>query len=370
MTLDDVRMGARFVRGLAPLLRAPLDSGRAKAALARRLARREDEFLAPLKHAVYEQAQSPYHALLRLAGCEYADLRDLVRRDGVEGALRRLLRHGVYLTVEEFKGRRSVQRGSARVEVAPLGLRNPRATAYVQGLTSGSRGPRSAVPIDVAYLKTWAENLRLQFEARGGLDWRKAYWAEPGGTSIAWLACYAGAGVPLARWFSPIDPRSPDVPALHRVSARLLPAAGRLAGARLPRPEHAPWVDRRRSSPGWRTSCAPEARRIWSGTAARSFSCPGGPGRGSETGGGHQLVEQEDRAGRPVLRLLVHPRLGPLDAGALVTAFLEAVASRSDTDRVMGLVWRDADLVAVERRPPLATASGKILHLHVARPGG
>jgi len=30
-------------------------------------------------------------------------------------------------------------------------------------------------------------------------------------------------------------------------------------------------------------------------------------------------------------------------------------------------VWRDADLLSVERRPPLLTAAGKILHLHVAR---
>jgi hypothetical protein len=31
----------------------------------------------------------------------------------------------------------------------------------------------------------------------------------------------------------------------------------------------------------------------------------------------------------------------------------------------MGQVWRDGQLLRVERRAPLATASGKILHLHV-----
>jgi hypothetical protein len=33
----------------------------------------------------------------------------------------------------------------------------------------------------------------------------------------------------------------------------------------------------------------------------------------------------------------------------------------------MGLVWRDAKLVSVERRTPFSTASGKILHQHARR---
>jgi hypothetical protein len=34
---------------------------------------------------------------------------------------------------------------------------------------------------------------------------------------------------------------------------------------------------------------------------------------------------------------------------------------------VTELAWRDAGLVRVERREPVATASGKIRHLHLAR---
>jgi hypothetical protein len=33
----------------------------------------------------------------------------------------------------------------------------------------------------------------------------------------------------------------------------------------------------------------------------------------------------------------------------------------------MGAVWRDASVLRVERRKPFAAASGKVLHLHVAR---
>src|SRR6185503_12338348 len=103
--------GWQLLRGLRPLLRSPLDVPRARIALRDRLEQREADFLWLVRHAVYERALSPYHELLDAAGCRYPDLERLVRQDGVEGALRALFRSGVYLTVDEFKGRRSIRRG-------------------------------------------------------------------------------------------------------------------------------------------------------------------------------------------------------------------------------------------------------------------
>lgn len=56
--------------------------------------------------------------------------------------------------------------------------------------------------------------------------------------------------------------------------------------------------------------------------------------------------------------------MGPVDAGAVSSAFLAAVAAGSGVERVMGLLWQDAQMVRVERRPPLTTATGKVLHVH------
>jgi hypothetical protein len=89
-------------------------------------------------------------------------------------------------------------------------------------------------------------------------------------------------------------------------------------------------------------------------------------------GGGptdYQLVEDRSDGSSGRLRLLVHPRLGPVDESGIAEAFLAAVSGGDGAARVMGLVWRDGELLRVERRPPLATSSGKILHLHsVGRP--
>jgi hypothetical protein len=91
------------------------------------------------------------------------------------------------------------------------------------------------------------------------------------------------------------------------------------------------------------------------------------PGRFGGAPTHYQLLEEEVEESRPILRLLVHPTVGPVDDAAVVDTFLRAIAPGSGGERMMSLLWRDAALVRVERREPVATTSGKILHLHVNR---
>ena len=97
------------------------------------------------------------------------------------------------------------------------------------------------------------------------------------------------------------------------------------------------------------------------------------PGRFGGAPTDYQLVEDEGSAGLPRLRLLVHPRLGPLDPERVADAFLTALGRTGGVDRIMELQWRDLGLLRVERAAPRMTGAGKILHLHletgVSRPG-
>ena len=64
--------------------------------------------------------------------------------------------------------------------------------------------------------------------------------------------------------------------------------------------------------------------------------------------------------GEPIPR----PAVGPLAGPTVAETFLAAIGTGRGAEQVMGLAWRDVGLLRVERRAPLATASGKILHLH------
>ena len=229
--------GAGLLSGLPDLLRSPTRPTRARQLLRQRLDRRGADFLQLLRRAVFENEASPYLWLCRQAGCAHADVAELVARDGLEGALAALYRSGVYLTVDEMKGRQPLRRGAARLELDPVALRNPLTARHVPVETGGSRGARALVPLDVAWFRDRSVDICLWLEAIGGFGWRHATLSVPGGmTTNAYLEL-GSVGVPLDRWFTPVDLRSTGLDPRYRWSARLLHWSGRTLGRPLPRPE-------------------------------------------------------------------------------------------------------------------------------------
>lgn len=521
----DAAAGARLVGRLPAFLRRPIGSAEATAILRCRFERRGADFVGFVRGAVYANPRSPYRALLARAGCEAGDLDGLVTREGVEGALQILWREGVYLTVDELKGRQPLVRGGATLDLAPEALCNPRAIQHLPAQTGGSRSTSVVVPIDLENVRDRAVNRRIQMDARGGVGWTHAMWGVPGGQTMINVLEFAALGAPPARWFASVDPGTPGLHPRYRWSARLLRWGGALAGVSLPVLEYVPPDDILRiarwmaevlraggtphtfaySSAAVRLCLAArdaglelrgarfsvgaepvtEARRavieaagvelvcgystieagrigygclaaarpdelhllhdlvalVQTGTEGAPRGLPPGsllvtslrptapmvllnvslgdqavvgerecgcpmqaagwtthlhtvrsfekltlagmafldrdvvrvleevlPGRFGGSPTDYQLVEEEDAAGRPSLRLLVHPSVGPVDAAAVADTFLGALGRGSGAERVMELEWRQAGLPRVERRPPLRTPAGKILHLHHQRP--
>lgn len=518
MWREDALAAGRFLAQLPGFLRQRLTPAQAEATLAARLAARDGDFLRLLARALAAQPDHPYAALLRHAGCAYGDVEALVRRCGLEAALRTLAGEGVYLTVDELKGRRPAVRGGVEIRVDPQRLRNPAAVAHVAAQTSGSGGARAAVPIDLAYVRDCAVDSLLMLQARGGLDWSKGHWAPLGGGAMMSVLQLSAFGAPSARWFSHVDPRDRTLHPRFRWAAWAMAATSRLAGVPLPWPRHVPpddggpvaaWMHATLAGGGiphlltYPSSAAHiaeaarargldlsraqvtisgepvTAARLTAGGAAgatvvprygtaetgpiglgclaaahpdemhvltdlhavvqldrppaglppsalfltslrpttpfvlinvsfgdegqlraRACGCPleargwhlhlsgirsfekltaAGvtlldadllpvldevlPARFGGTGSDYQLVEHEAPNGRPRLTLHVHPRLGPLDAGAVRDAVLAAVAAQSPTAQVMAAVWRRSDVLHVLRAPPRRAASGKVVHL-------
>lgn len=516
---------ARFLARLPAFLRQPLTIEESRQILRRRLERREDDLLALIRSAIIEHPASPYNALLRHAGCTLGDIERLVAREGLEGALGELLRAGVYLTTDEYKGRRPVVRGSLRLNVSPRLLQNPLLAPEFHAQTSGSRGAPTPIPLALACVRDRAVNMGLALNGRGGFDWQKAIWETSGISPLLW---YSVCGEPVARWFSRANPAAPGLPRRQawksRAETTMITWTGRLSGRRMPRRQYVPvaaplpiarWMERTLAGGEvphlWTSTSAAvrlcgEARRAGVSLEGAQFTVTGEPvtaarmaaigaagavavpDYGSADSGGsvscgclapdepddvhvfsdlnaliqadaptvpkgallltsirptapfifinllmgdcavlverrcgcpmealgwrthlhtvrsfekltvggltfmdtdvvrileevlprrfgggpadYQVVEDVAVDGRPRLRLLVHPNIGPVEPLRVMETFLGALAAGSESERLMVSQLRQERMLEVERKVPYSTASGKILHLWAGSESG
>ena len=241
-TADDLRVGARFFSDLPRFLRTPLTPAQSRARVKERMTGRAASLVAFVGD-VFDRPASPYAMLLRHVGLAPADVASMVAREGVEGTLAVLLREGVYLTVDEFKGRRPVVRGSLEFTIDRTGIVNPRSVVHGVAETSGSGGSPMPVPIDLASIADHAVNTQLAMAAYGGEAWSHAHYGAPGGTAITNPLELAKGGTPPARWFTPIALRAPGLGARFRLGSLVLRLGSALAGVPLPGPTLAPFAD-------------------------------------------------------------------------------------------------------------------------------
>jgi hypothetical protein len=202
--------------------------------------RRDEGFLYLLRRAVFGYDASPYRQLCDLAGCAYADVERLVRDGGVEAALKALAREGIYVTVDELKGRRPIVRRGDAVGAGGDALRNPLAERHVSARSSGSGGRPTHLHFGLPFIRDCAADTLVHLDAQGGTDWEKADWESPGAGAMFRLLKYGSFGRPVARWFTPVDPSSSDLHPRYAWGERAVRLASKLSGRTLPPPAVAP----------------------------------------------------------------------------------------------------------------------------------
>jgi len=95
------------------------------------------------------------------------------------------------------------------------------------------------------------------------------------------------------------------------------------------------------------------------------------PGRFGGQSTDYQLIEEEDGKGLNRLRLLVSPRLGPLEEEGIARAFIELLRGSEQSPESWAqsgsVMWKQAGTVRVSREYPMPTRSGKILPFHLVK---
>jgi len=146
----------RFSLGVRKFLKEKITPQESRQILTQRLKDREQNLLTTVKEAIYANKTSPYLELLNFAGCEYGDFERMVVDDGIEPALRKLCDSGVYITIEEFKGRKEVKRGSKVFRFKESDFDNPLLSVHLKMHSGASRSAGTGTVYDFESLKNYS----------------------------------------------------------------------------------------------------------------------------------------------------------------------------------------------------------------------
>lgn len=237
-----VGLFAGFARALPGYLREPIDPGSVHRRIEDDLGRRGENLARVIVTGILWAPRSPYRALFDHVGLKPEDVSDLIRRCGVEPALERLYDAGVYVSLDEFKGRKPIVRGSLRIDVTSRDFDNPLATTHLAAQSGGSRSAGTRITIDLAHNDRSALYDFLMFETLDALERPYVIWQPtlPYGAGVNALLRYAKLGRTPARWFSQSPPPGLGKGWQHGLVTRYLVAAARRHGRPLPAPEHVP----------------------------------------------------------------------------------------------------------------------------------
>ena len=236
--LEYLRMFAQFPVSLHRFLRHTLTLDEAKAIVHQRMEHREENFLQVAERSIYSYAGSPYLPLLKMAGCELGDLRGLVKGHGLEGTLRRLREAGVYITFEEFKGRKPIERNGQTLAVSASDFDNPRAKQDLTLQTGGSTGTAIKVGVDLDDIAARSPLEMIGLAAHGLLDAPSVRWTGilPDGSLRNILRSVRFRRMP-ARWFSPSGLRDSRYWVKYGLATYYMLTWLRLFGVRVPWPK-------------------------------------------------------------------------------------------------------------------------------------
>lgn len=346
----------RFFFGLRRFLRERDTLGGARMlavkTIRQRLERREETFLDIVRRGIYRHPRSPYLDLLRCAGIDEGDVAASLKRVGLEETLGVLQRAGVYVTIDEYKGKVATVRGSAAFHYTERSFDNPYLSGAYAVSSGGTRSGGARVMIDFDYLVAMSVYNTLLLDLHQALGEPIASWFPvfPGAPGVNSCLRFARMGNIPERWFSQVE-NNVKVGWEKRWGLAYIIHMSRLMGVPLPPPEfvdlnHGEVVAR------WAADALKRAPGCWVYTFVCSAvrACQAAAELGLRLEGARFLVTGEPLTERKKAEIeaagaLALPVYGVSEAGAIAGA-CKHPAHADDCH-----LFRDAFAVIQHRRP-------------------
>lgn len=235
-TLRTLYRSASYVNRL---VRDPITSAAATRVLREGLTQRVPAFLEMLGRAVFAQPASPYRPLLDHAGYGFDRIRALAHERGIEGTLAQLAAAGVYVAIEEYKGRREVRRGSLTLRFPEHAFDNPLTRGGLEASSGGTRSPGLWTTISLGNHRLGAHHLALALASYGLERAPISVWLPYAHGASQWAVLALAATRNRApRWFTQLPIGAAGYRMYLRALAIRLAALGN--GLRLPAATHVP----------------------------------------------------------------------------------------------------------------------------------
>ncbi len=256
--LSELSLSLRFLRDLPAFLNNALTPLQCESSIDNQNPSREASFLDIIERAVFRLPDSPYHQLMKWAAIDSRQIKAWTDRHGIEGTLRALHEAGVYLTIDEFKGRQPIIRKGLKLTTRTRDFDNPLVTRHLISQTGASRSAGIRLYLDLEHYAQDAVYDYFFLKAHNLLDRPYAIWrpAPPYGTGIKALLSHAKLGIMAHQWFTQNDWKPTRRNWKHSLIAALAVFGGRLKGFELAVPEHVPlseawrvaaWLSQKRS---------------------------------------------------------------------------------------------------------------------------
>lgn len=231
---DAVRFGLSLLDGFSH----PYTAGESQDLLHQGIKERAKNFLSLCEREIFYHPENPYFLLFHSAGTTLDRLKSLVEDRGLEPALSQLAADGIYLDIEEFKGKKPVVRGGLHFSLDNSLLDLAEGPA-VPLESSGSSGRKMKTPIGLDGLRLQASFLPFLIEASGLADLPVIlYYPMPSTPGVVHMLAFTLAGRPPAAFFSHTPGSLLVRSGVGRKLAALVVAA-RLRGVKLPLPQFA-----------------------------------------------------------------------------------------------------------------------------------